>query len=601
MIVSSISVFSIIFRCLLLSVEPLGSYAFKFQRRDPALQTSPSINYAPLRTDCPDNLVSQPAEITIAEQTYVSEKTANSVPLWKDYLTRLNLTGLDVEGFLARANNQGGRTAETLPNFGFAFSGGGSRALCVGASILEAMDGRNERGVQAKVGGLVQLANYAAGLSGGSWLLGSWATANFPRLPLLNQTLWKLTEENDLWDWNIAKHYHQVARTVKEKKDAGFPVSLVDVWGRIVSRHFITLKLIIISSNDPSQGAAREGQRVLWSSTRGTQGYKTREFPYIIAVSTSRPGTRQPITLSSPIYEYTPNDFSVWHPALNATMPIDHLGSSPDGREKKSKSCVLGFENAGFVMGMSSNILSVGDAPGKKKLFEEVIDLVLKDTDYEGLVPNTFKGLGQSTKSDAGIFPDSNMDNILMADGGFADENIPLFPLIQPSRKVDAIIAVDSTANPGDTSEEAKVTYPNGTSIYMTYLKTQQPGYTGYRFPKIPNGIDGTFEKLGYNKRPTFFGCKDSAPTPLVIYLPNYYSVAKTDIPSKETTYTGAQIDGYFENGFAIATQSIGTTQDPTWPACLGCALIDRQLQRNGTPRPPQCEDCFSRYCAIDS
>lgn len=54
------------------------------------------------------------------------------------------------------------------------------------------------------------------------------ATANFPRLPFLNQTLWKLTEENDLWDWNIAKHYHQVAHTVKEKKEAGFPVSLVE-------------------------------------------------------------------------------------------------------------------------------------------------------------------------------------------------------------------------------------------------------------------------------------------------------------------------------------------------------------------------------------
>ncbi|KAH9809333.1 lysophospholipase catalytic domain-containing protein [Melampsora americana] len=594
MIVSRRS-FSLLLVCyMLLSVEPLCSYAFKLHRRDPALENSPSKNYAPLRTDCPDNLVSQPteAQISIAEQTYVSEKTANSIPLWKDYLARLNLTGLDIEGFLAGANKQGGRTAETLPNFGFAFSGGGSRALCVGASILEAMDGRNERAVQGKVGGLVQLANYAAGLSGGSWLLGSWATANFPRLPLLNQTLWKLTEENDLWDWNIAKHYHQVAHIVKEKKDAGFPVSLVDVWGRIVSRHFI---------DDPSQDAAREGQRVLWSSTRGTEGYKTRGYPYIIAVSTSRPGPRQPITLSSPIYEYTPNDFSVWHPALNATMPIDHLGSSPDGREKKENSCVLGFENAGFVMGMSSNILSAGDTPGKKKLLKKVIDLFVDDTDYEGLVPNTFKGLGQLTSSEVGIFPDSNIDNILMADGGFADENIPLFPLIQPSRKLDAIIAVDSTANPGDPSEKSKVAYPNGTSIYMTYLKTQQPGYTGYHFPKIPNGIDGTFDKMGYNKRPTFFGCKSSATTPLVIYLPNYYSVAKTDIPSKETTYTGAQIDGYFENGFAIATQSLGTTQDSGWPECLACALIDRQLQRNGTPRPPQCEECFSRYCAIDS
>lgn len=96
----------------------------------------------------------------------MSEKTEKSIPLWTEYLSRLNISGLDLNAFLSKANAQGGRAAETLPNFGFAISGGGARALCVGASILEAMDGRNDRGVQAKVGGLVQLATYASGLSG---------------------------------------------------------------------------------------------------------------------------------------------------------------------------------------------------------------------------------------------------------------------------------------------------------------------------------------------------------------------------------------------------------------------------------------------------
>lgn len=44
-------------------------------------------------------------------------------------------------------------------------------------------------------------------------------------------------------------------------------------------------------------------------------------------------------------------------------------------------------------------------------------------------------------------FPDTANDDILMGDGGLADENIPLFPLIQPSRKMDVIIAVDSVGH----------------------------------------------------------------------------------------------------------------------------------------------------------
>ncbi|KAG0140869.1 hypothetical protein CROQUDRAFT_68916 [Cronartium quercuum f. sp. fusiforme G11] len=564
------------------------SSSFRIQRRDPAISNSPSNNYAPIRTDCPDNLISQPkeAQISVAEQNYVSQKASKSIPLWRDYLNRLNITGLDVESFLSQATSQGGRAAENLPNFGFAISGGGARALCVGASILDAMDGRNDRGVQAGVGGIVQLANYATGLSGGAWLLGSWATSNFPRLPILNQTLWSLTEENDLWDWNIASHYGGVAHVVKEKKKAHFPISIVDAWGRILSRHFI---------NDKSEGVKRQGQRVLWSSIRSTPDYQSQTFPYIIALSMSRAGTRQPLTLSSPIYEYSPDDWSVWHPSLNATMPIDYLGSSPDALEKKSDACVRGFENAGFILGMSSNIFSLLDGPGKRKFLVRAIDVFVDDTDYEGKVPNTFKGLGQSSNSEAGPFPDTDSETILMADGGLASENIPLFPLLQPSRRVDTIIAVDSTADNSSLSDTSAIAYPNGTSLYMTYLKTQISGFTGYKFPKIPNAPDGTFERLGFTQRPTFFGCSDTGSTPLVIYLPNYYVTARTDIPSTKTTYSGEQIDGFFENGFQIATQ---LNRDPDWPKCLGCALIDRQFQRNGIPRLLQCQECFGRYCA---
>lgn len=48
---------------------------------------------------------------------------------------------------------------------GIATSGGGLRASLYGAGTIAALDSRNE----TNIGGLLQLAEYSSGLSGGSW------------------------------------------------------------------------------------------------------------------------------------------------------------------------------------------------------------------------------------------------------------------------------------------------------------------------------------------------------------------------------------------------------------------------------------------------
>lgn len=62
-------------------------------------------------------------------------------------------------------------------------------------------------------------------------------------------------------------------------------------------------------------------------------------------------------------------------------------------------------------------------------------------------------------------------------------------------------------------------------------------------------------------------------------------------------TYSPEEIENFFSNGFEIASQTSGTSQDEGWPVCLACALIDRQMSRNGTPRTTQCQECFKNYC----
>jgi lysophospholipase len=86
--------------------------------------------------------------------------------LWQKYLQNVNLEDFNINDFLQSAKENGGVAALTLPNIGFALSGGSMRALCFSGSILDSFDSRNEQANEARVGGILQLANYAVGVSG---------------------------------------------------------------------------------------------------------------------------------------------------------------------------------------------------------------------------------------------------------------------------------------------------------------------------------------------------------------------------------------------------------------------------------------------------
>lgn len=107
------------------------------------------------------------------EAAYVSKKAAKSVPGWQAYLTNAGLTQLDQTAFFKKAKASGGVAGSTLPNVGIAVSGGGLRALLVGAGVLNGLDARNSAAVQAKTGGFAELANYGVGLSGYATLTAS--------------------------------------------------------------------------------------------------------------------------------------------------------------------------------------------------------------------------------------------------------------------------------------------------------------------------------------------------------------------------------------------------------------------------------------------
>ncbi|POW17571.1 hypothetical protein PSTT_00288 [Puccinia striiformis] len=496
-------------------------------------------DYEPSRVSCPPGLCVRLADqypidlvipyhkwpISPGEQQYTSEKANNSIPLWERYLRGLRLQEFNVTQFLEPALNT----------------------------------------------------------RGGAWLLTSWATANFERMPELNATVWGLNKQKGYLSWSLLKALPRHALQALRKSKAGFDISFVDIWGRMLSRQFI---------DDPA-----DGKGILFSSIKETPAYKAREFPLPILTSLSRRASGEQITLESPIYEMTPEDFSVWHPGLNASIPMEYLGSQMSFGEGRAVSCVKGFDNAGRSQVMFSAF--------KPNLGERIANAFIKGTYYEALIPNPFYGQRSGLPSGGGAFVDSNTETLLLADGAMAQENLPLFPLLQPSRNVDVIIALDATVN-GHAFDNPNVDgYPNGTALYQTYLKLQHPDFRNYPFPNglqnksevtIPNSLNNQFIAGGYNKRPTFFGCNMDA-GPIIIYLPNYFASHRTDMQTMQTDFTGDEIDGFFKNSFLIATQKNSTLNDPEWPECLACAIIDKQQKRSNLSRTPQCVRCFKKYC----
>ncbi|OAV87732.1 hypothetical protein PTTG_02953 [Puccinia triticina 1-1 BBBD Race 1] len=591
---------------LISSWTPPGSGAKNsaHRRRDLAIDSSPSGGYEPIVVPCPANLTVRVAGtdsdfLSQKEANYISQKAAKSTSLWVAYLTRAALADFDVANFTTRNLVAG----ETVPNVGIAMSGGGNRALIGGAGMLDAFDNRNPDAVDAGTGGILQLANYITGLSGGSWLIGSWATSNFPTFTSLNQTVWRLTEATTYTDWNSFKRYPKAILQAKKKSKSGFPTSLVDIQSYFLSRGLIN--------------GTHEGSKVLFSSIRNTTEYINHEAPFPILLCTSRVNGVSLITSDTPIYEFNPEEFGVCHPTLKAFISLDDLGSRMDaGKPAKQDSCAKGFDNAGFVIGASSNVLS---RPGFhkfswKNILPEAYDKMTKHVYDEAIVPNPFYHMGLSSKNGSG-YPERESKNLYLADGGWGGEILPFWPLLQPDRKLDVIFALDFTA---DGPSMFHGSYPNGTSIYTTYQKTQEEAYKNIHFPKIPE-IEGPFTEKGLAKKPSFFGCNDTL-APLIVYLPNYFVLTDTNQATMKAAYTEGEIDAFFKNSFAIATQTgpgkdsnnlqygiesmqtlfgrAGPMTQTRWKQCLACALIDRQVTRNRMERTPQCQLCFDKYCA---
>ncbi|OAG45392.1 hypothetical protein AYO21_00026 [Fonsecaea monophora] len=557
-----------------------------------SLPNSPQ-GYTPTFQNCPPNapVVRSAASLSPNETEWLQKRRNNTVAPMRDLLSRLNIQGFDASQYIDRVANN----VSALPNIGISVSGGGWRALLNGAGALKAFDSRTANNTnQGKLGGLLQSATYISGLSGGSWLVGSLFINNFSSVEALQAetsgSVWEFgnnviegPEKSGIQIFNTAEYYANLVSDIGGKSDAGFDTSLTDLWGRGLSYQLIN--------------ATDGGPAYTWSSIGISAPFLNADTPYPIIIADSRAPGETLISSNATIYEFNPYEMGTWDPTSFGFVPMNHLGTNwTAGRVPANEKCVVGFDNAGFLMGTSSslfnqfilNLNGTGVPDSLRSLVADILTGLGEDNnDIADYTPNPFYQYNPLTN------PAANSSRLTLVDGGEDLQNIPLHPLIQPNRQVDVIFAVDSSA---DTT----FSWPNGTSLVATYERSLSAMANGTIFPSVPDV--NTFVNLGLNTRPTFFGCDTSNFTsgsnipPLVVYIPNSPYVTFSNISTFQLSTNNTQRDAIILNGQNIATMANGT-RDATWPTCVACAILSRSMERTNTEVPQACTSCFNNFC----
>lgn len=541
-----------------------------------------SNGYAPVKVKCPGGKLGRSASPGLNENeiAYMQSRYPIAKKNLADYLHSAMLYDFEVNSFLDRAS----------PTIGIAFSGGGYRALLTGAGEYAALDARTHILQGTGLGGILQSSSYISGLSGGAWLVGSVVSNDLISIDELihNNTLWQTTNSilNYFGD-NIVDQllmWIDIGEQVRAKQEAGFSISITDVWGRALSYQFLT--------NKKDYGAEYR-----FSDVMNETNFRNYYAPFPILLAVGRVPDTTVINLNSTVFSFTPFEVGSESPYLNSFVETGSIGTLLDNGYPQNSTCIKGFDNAGFFMGTSSSlfnaiILSIDNTtlPEFLKDFINgyILDPIVKSNiDVAKYNPNPFyQSQGPQT-------PIKASKTLYLVDGGEDGQNIPLEPILK--RNVSVVFAFDNSADIDGL--------PDGTSMVKTYERQFSVAGVNTPFPYVPD--QNSFLKLNLTSRPTFFGCNASNLTaltpnvfdvPLIIYIANKpYSFASNTSTFK-LLYSMSNRNSMITNGFEIASMLNGAL-DEEWKACVGCAIIRREQEKMGLEQTEQCRLCFERYC----
>ncbi|KAG5354428.1 Lysophospholipase 1 [Yarrowia sp. C11] len=518
-------------------------------------------SYTPTRGSCGGNtnLLREASGISPGEASYVASKQSKSDSAFQDYLKHVNIPGLDV--------NQSA-------NIGLSFSGGGYRAMLAGAGEFSALDSRNE--IANTMGGLLQASNYIVGCSGGGWLVGTIAMNNFPTIAEVrsNPDLWELSDNvpelTNPRSWRAFGRYAGIVRDTLGKRLAGFRISFTDEWGLLVGRGIVD----------------RNGPYSTWSDIKVTQSYLSNEIPFPIIVGTtlnSADERQAQITIDNPLLEMTPIEFGSYDKSIKSFFTTSALGTSVSNGQPTSSQCVTGFDNAKFLLGTTSSLFQ--GVSGWQKALLNIVGAINGNLGPSAIYhPNPF----QDASSVQAPF---NSETLYATDGGYSGMVAPLWPLMQPSRKIDLVYSFDNSAGGPNNA-------PDGVSLDNVKQKVISEMGEGV-FPEVPSSEEFM---ASYLVKPVWVGCEVSKLkkipnsdryVPLIITMANHEINYNSLTNTVKMDYSSDEQTGMISNGFAIASSN----GDLKWAQCVGCAGILREFQRTGQELPETCKACLKEYC----
>ncbi len=454
------------------------------------------------------------------------------------------------------------------------------RALLVGAGVIQGLDDRDS---EVSTSGLFQALTYQAGLSGGAWLLSSFAGNNYPTISYLKDNLWEQAFQDSLLDPDfllVAPAYANIVDDILGKQLAGFHVTLPDPWGRLLSYQ-------LIEGSDGGVG------RTL-SSITGLSNFTSYAVPYPVITSL---GVKTWLGDCSPgpnatTYEFTPYEFGSWDSDVSAFMQTKYLGTSLQNGKPTESLCTVNYDNLGYVLGTSSNLFTIYcetlPAPANSMTnltatLEQILDHAHEVTfaDDFATYRNPFYQYISSTAVPNEANNVSAQESLSLVDGGLALQNNPIFPFLQPARNISVILVNDNSA---DGSQN----FPNGSEILTTYVQSFNHNLT--RMPFIPS-VE-TFISEGLNQHAVFFGCNETDKI-TIVWLPNFDYTFASNTSTFQLEYLESETVAMIENGVEIVTQG----GKAGWGTCLGCAI----MMKTGQALPSECTSCFKEYCYYGS
>lgn len=528
-------------------------------------QTALSLgSYTPYKTKCPSgSLTRNGGNISSEEAEYVRAKQQKSSAALGSFLTKLQIPGLDVPQYMASRDSEA--------NIALGLSGGGYRSMVVSAGAVAAMDARNP---DAKtLGGLLQATNYMSSASGGSWLMGTLAMNNMPQVSeiLGNQRLWQL--HNNIpsltrpSSWLSVASYGKIAAQVLGKRMAGYKVSLTDDWGLFLGRNLV------------ASGYST------FSEIAQSSAYSSHDLPFPVCMVTALQAGDVPsaqIQISNPMLEATPVEFGSFDKQINAFVKIGQLGTQMDNGRILGD-CTAGFDDASFFLGATSSLFNSAKSWSKSAL--KLVGLANGNQQPSAIFyPNPFKNMPDVEAPYNGLA-------LYGADGAYSGMGIPLWPMVQPSRKVDMFFCLDAD---GPAPNNA----PDGKTLRNLASKVTEEMGPGV-FPEVPSPEEF---QAKFMEKPLWMGCDVSRLktipgsnryVPLFVEMPNHVVSYNSLLKTMKLDYSAEEIRGVVQNGFDIATAS----DSAEWAQCIGCSVILREFQRQNKTLPEVCQKCMAEYC----